>query len=48
MNSLMIIILNSFLFITTSYGQTKYDVKNIYKAIETESDVKVLTTIGES
>jgi hypothetical protein len=46
MNKLLTIILTSFLF-TTSYGQTKCDVKNFYKAIEAESDVKVLTTGGE-
>jgi len=34
-------------FATVTYGQTKCDVKNFYKAIEAESDVKVLTTGGE-
>ena len=34
-------------FASVSYGQTKCDVKNFYKAIEAESDVKVLTTSGE-
>ncbi|HRO08212.1 MAG TPA: hypothetical protein PK611_01820 [Saprospiraceae bacterium] len=35
-----------FILIAASYGQTKCDVKKFYKAIETESDVKVLTTFG--
>jgi hypothetical protein len=47
MNKLLTIILTSFLFTTYSFGQTKCDVKDFYKAIEAESDVKVLTTGGE-
>jgi hypothetical protein len=41
-------ILYIFLFINIlSFGQAKCDVKNFYKAIEAESDIKVLTTSGE-
>jgi hypothetical protein len=39
---------SSILFFTTiTYGQTKCDVKNFYKAIEAETDVKVLTSGSE-
>lgn len=40
-------ILTIFLLPTITYGQSKCDVKSFYKAIDSESDVKVLTTGGE-
>jgi len=43
-----ILTFSTILFLTTvTYGQTKCVVKNFYKAIEAESDVKVLTAGGE-
>ena len=47
MNKQLLIISTILFFATVTYGQTKCDVKNFYKAIEAESDVKVLTTGGE-
>ncbi len=47
MHKQILIISTILFFATVTYGQTKCDVKNFYKAIEAESDVKVLTTGGE-
>lgn len=47
MKKLISTIMTIFLFVTITYGQTKCDVKYFYKAIEAESDVKVLTKGGE-
>ncbi len=47
MNKQLLLISTILFFGTVTYGQTKCDVKNFYKAIEAESDVKVLTTGGE-
>lgn len=47
MNKHLLTFLTFCLFTTISYGQTKCDVKNFYKAVEAESDVKVLTTGGD-
>jgi hypothetical protein len=47
MNKELLIISTILFCANVTYGQTKCDVKTIYKAIETESDVKVLTTSGE-
>jgi hypothetical protein len=47
MNKQLLTILSFCLFTSVSYAQTKCDVKNFYKAIEAESDVKVLTSGGD-
>lgn len=47
MNKYLLTILTFCIFATTSYGQTKCDVRSFYKAVEAESDVKVLTKSGD-
>lgn len=47
MDKLIITTLMSLLHSTISFGQTKCDVNNFYKAVEAENDVLVLTTGGD-
>lgn len=47
MKKLISTIMTLSILLTITYGQTKCDVKYFYKAIEAESDVKVLTTGGK-
>jgi hypothetical protein len=47
MKKIISTLMTFFIFVTIFYGQTKCDVKHFYKAIEAESDVKVLTKGGE-
>jgi hypothetical protein len=47
MNKQLLIISTILFFTTVTYGKAKCDKKNFYKAIEVESGVKALITVGE-